>query len=742
MAYAATLVQACRSKGLRSIAITDHHDLSFVPFIRKAAEEETDEGGKPLPKNQRLIVYPGVELTLGVPCQALLILDADFPEDRFDNVLTALTLQPSPASDAKTAPVAQIANVSTFRQLKEQLDAHKWLQNRYIVLPNVTGEGKHSLLRSGQAAKYADMPCVGGYVDGDIEGLKEGPRNILAGKDKAWGNKRIACVQTSDARREDHSTLGVHTTWIKWAVPTAEALRQACLAQESRISHTEPKLPAVVISGISVSNSQFLGPVELDFNPQYNALIGGRGTGKSTILEYLRWALCDQPPALDSEDAPNYQNRRSRLIENTLKPHGATVDITFAVNGVPHVVRRSSRDGALLIKIADAEFRPCTEGDVRDLLPVQAYSQKQLSDVSVRVDELTRFIEAPIRTELAAVARQIEEKAERIRQTYATRRRQQSLTAEIAKRALEAKSLDEQAASIRKSLTGLTDADRALLDQGRHYDAAGQVVELWRSDINSVVQGAEELARRVTLNIDQAPPAPSSPDAELLERIRSDYLAFQAHARNVLAELAEKGTALLASAEIETDTGPWRAWTAKLSEFQEAYSAAVQRSSAHRERMEQLKAIEARLAIHNRETARLGEELKGLQAAADTYAAERKAWLELLEQRDQLLDKQCRVLTETSAGAIRAQVLRHHDTSPFMRKLQEVLSGSSIRANRFEAMAGALAEATGRQDHWLKLLEDLEALAGFKPEQDSTESCKRRSNNPSVKQPSWSVAPE
>ena len=25
------------------------------------------------------------------------------------------------------------------------------------------------------------------------------------------------------------------------------------------------------------------------------AVIGGRGTGKSTILEYLRWGLCDQP---------------------------------------------------------------------------------------------------------------------------------------------------------------------------------------------------------------------------------------------------------------------------------------------------------------------------------------------------------------------------------------------------------------------------------------------------------------
>ena len=46
-------------------------------------------------------------------------------------------------------------------------------------------------------------------------------------------------------------------------------------------------MPAVVVSAISVSNSSFLGPVDLELNPQYNALIGGRGAGKSTILKTI-----------------------------------------------------------------------------------------------------------------------------------------------------------------------------------------------------------------------------------------------------------------------------------------------------------------------------------------------------------------------------------------------------------------------------------------------------------------------
>src|SRR5216683_1575020 len=79
-AYAEELVLACRQKGLDAIAITDHHDFAFFPHIKKAAHEELDNVGQPVPAEQQIIVFPGIELTLTAPnCQALLILDADFP---------------------------------------------------------------------------------------------------------------------------------------------------------------------------------------------------------------------------------------------------------------------------------------------------------------------------------------------------------------------------------------------------------------------------------------------------------------------------------------------------------------------------------------------------------------------------------------------------------------------------------------------------------------------------------------
>jgi chromosome segregation protein len=558
-----------------------------------------------------------------------------------------------------------------------------------------------------------------------VSTLKAGPISILAGKDKAWGNKRVACIQTSDNRREDHADLGTHTSWIKWAKPTAEALRQACLAQESRISHYEPKLPSVVISGISVSNSQFLGPTDLAFNPQYNALIGGRGTGKSTILEYLRWALCDQPPDTDDPDAPNYQLRRSRLIENTLKPLGATVDVTFIVNDVIHVVRRESKDGALLIKVGVDQMRACNEAEVRFLLPIQAYSQKQLSDVSVRTDELARFVAAPIRVELAQLDRRISESAERNKQTYTNRRRHQTLTAEVARRTLEARSLHEQADAMRNSLSGLSEDDRALLNRGKSYAAAAEAVDGWLNELRSVANSLSGVSEAIMTGLEQTASPPGAPEADLLKAAHGEYTALMTHAKQAVDTLLNE---LLKPDELVPGT-PWAEWQRKLLAFREAYDAALKRSSAHRERMEQLQSMERRLAVHQKETARMNDELRSLKTAADIHAAERKGWHELKLERDSLFDAQCDRLTESSSGAIRAHVKGYADASDFVERLRESLSGSNVRRERVEALGKAIIDNDNPRERWWRILDELEALAAFDPNLEAND---RRPETPTL----------
>jgi type III restriction enzyme len=719
-AYAETFVKACREKGIQAVAITDHHCMAFLPYIRAAADAELWEDGSPISDTQKLTVFPGMELTLGVPCQAILIFDADFPNDMFSLAMTALAITQSDASESKVRDVIRLGSITTFSDLKAKLDEHEYLRGRYIILPNVTDEGQHSLLRAGQADKYKEMHCVGGYSDGLYANLREGTKNKIGGRDAAWGHKRIACIQTSDSRRADHTTLGAPSTWIKWAAPTAEALRQACLAQESRISHAEPLVPETYIASVSVSNSSFLGPFDLEFNRQYSSLIGGRGTGKSTVLEYIRWALCDQPPSSEQDETPNYQARRRRLIDGTLKPFGSTIDVTYVLNGVPHLIRRASADGTVQMKIGTGDLLPCTEDEVRALLPIQAYSQKQLSDVSVRIDELTRFITAPIKADLDRLRRSASDGANRIRETYATRQRFRELSRALSNRALEERSIAEQANSIRSSLTGLSDTDRALLDQGRSYHAASSIIDGWRAGATTLMSKVRELVDLVAAQQGSIEPVPNEPASskQTLEEARSQYADLLRTSSDVLKGIESSAQSIADDEAV----GPWARWTEDFNKFQVAYTAALERSSSHRERLEQLRGLEARVSELSAETTRMRESLGSLSSSQANYDVARGEWQLALAQHDELVDRECARLTERSGGIIRVGVRRHADSSAFVNSLRQSLQGSRVPSAKVEALAENIISSNDPQASLTVALTELEALADYDPERGPTEA--------------------
>lgn len=714
--YARELVAASRSRGLQAIAITDHHCMAFVPWIQAAAMEETNDDGSPLNPADRLTVFPGMELTLGVPCQAILILDADFPSDFFSQILVALNIDQAPVEDSKTVEVSQLADIQSMKQLKETLDRYSWLKGRYTVFPNVSGEGQHSLLRKGQHAKYAEMPWVGGYTDGEFSKLKTGPLSILSGKERAWGNKRIAVIQTSDTRRSDHETLGVPSTWVKWAKPTAEALRQACLAQESRISLDAPRVPETYVASVSVTNSAFLGPVDLDLNRQYSALIGGRGTGKSTVLEYIRWALCDQPPPGDEDETPNYQGRRRRLIEGTLKPLNASVEVVYVLNGVPHVVRRAALDGSLQLKIDGGAFAPCTEDEVRALLPIQAYSQKQLSDVSVRVEELTRFITAPIKAELDRLDRMADDRATHLRELYATRQRYRDLSRQVASREVERRSLAIQAETVRSSLAGLSEADRLILAEEQPYKAAGSVVAAWRAGAGTLADKAGELRRIAVAQKAGLQPTPEAPDAQkaILSAAREDYAKVLESAAAALEMLERSATAIRTG---QGAAAAWTEWDAAQAGFQSRYTEALTRSSSHGEKVSQLAMLEGRLADLDADATRMRETVTTLASSETAYAEAREAWLAAMSERDTLIDRECADLTARSGGLIRVHVRRHANADGFVGALRQMLTGSRVQSSKIENLGAAITSAEDKAATWAGALSELERLAEYRAEQ-------------------------
>lgn len=94
-----------------------------------------------------------MELTLAIPCQALIIFDAGLPKDLFSLILNSLAIVQSDPKESKCSQPSRLPYKS-FDQLHEALDRHEYLRGRYIIIPNVSEGGRSTLLRPGHHIHY------------------------------------------------------------------------------------------------------------------------------------------------------------------------------------------------------------------------------------------------------------------------------------------------------------------------------------------------------------------------------------------------------------------------------------------------------------------------------------------------------------------------------------------------------------------------------------------------------------
>ncbi len=708
--YAEEFIKACRKRGLDAVAITDHHDVAFFPFIKNAAENEIDENEKPVPLKNRIIVFPGMELTL-VPIQALLILSSDFSVDLYQNLPTILQISENSASAPTHAEVEPLDHIKTLPELYKRLDNTDYLKGKYIVLPHVQEKGHKTIFRNGLAPLYKEMPCVGGYLDGPITNLSIGKKNIIDGKHEDYGFKALGVFQTSDCRNRSFDELGTHSSWVKWSNPTAEALRQACLARHTRITHEEPLIPSVVIQGLEVSNSKFMGPLNLNLNPQLNCIIGGRGTGKSTILEYMRWVLCDQPPRATDEDEgiPDYEKNRSRLIQNTLAPLNSDVTIHFLLNEVPHSVKRQANDGQVFLRINNGEFQEQSEEDIRKLLPIRSYSQKQLSGVGDRSDELYRLVRGPIVKNLNDLQQKGNESKEQLRALYGKINSKRILKKQLKNERLELHSLNQQASQLRKGLTGLTKNDQEIIKKHELIEEEKRLVGVYDQGIKALLEIIQSTQTEFSLLTRGTKIDDNLPNKDSILKLKEKYNKMLQLAEETLASLSKK---LTKQGELPREyTKLHQEWQNKINNHNKAYEAAKSKATSHKDKLDQISKLEKRIQELTKLITKKEQSLSSLGNPETKYQETRKNWLSSFSKRGDLLESECKRLTRESDNFIKATLNRGAELKNVSIEFKEITKGTRIRETKWEELLNNIRSNVSPTKKWVELLDELEKIA-------------------------------
>lgn len=285
---------ALRAEGIEVIGLADHNTSTWIDEVKAAGERHG------------VVVFPGCEVTssTGADGAHLIVLgDRTATGQDFDRLIhgpIGYDHDHPPFREQGGNRVPGSSRLTSNQILDALPDGylalapHALTANGLISTNTAKGDIRWRAFQHERLAALDPGDCADVQGDGFNMRFR---RRELSDFPKL---KHIAFVSTSDAYSLDR--LGKRFTWIRMAEPTIEALRQAFLDHESRIlCDWSPKLASFVdrnpnnvrhawISSLTLGGT--LGnsseALSLDLHPGLNVIVGGRGSGKSSVVAALR----------------------------------------------------------------------------------------------------------------------------------------------------------------------------------------------------------------------------------------------------------------------------------------------------------------------------------------------------------------------------------------------------------------------------------------------------------------------
>ena len=141
----------------------------------------------------------------------------------------------------------------------------------------------------------------------------------------------FACVARSDHHSVDGLKNRDAATYVKVSRRDLSCVRDALVFHETRVRFADdlPATPSPRIVGLRLRSPDdgLFEDATIAFNENLNCLIGPRGTGKSTIVEALRYALGQRPLLEASEEREADERSFARLAVATQKANLKNTEI-------------------------------------------------------------------------------------------------------------------------------------------------------------------------------------------------------------------------------------------------------------------------------------------------------------------------------------------------------------------------------------------------------------------------------
>lgn len=670
--WAQDFVQAAVGKGLTLVAITDHHDVAFIPYVLRAA--------RALPEGAELVVLPGIEITCRDAVQCLCLFDPNSAEDHWHRLLSKLpNVRVAPADEAKTAVVQECG--LTVDALFKAVGEDAVLSETVVLIPHFGNEAAHkSLNDAGFASRAKALPCDGVYIECHHAELDQITLDKIQGRIEQWGTRRRAILATGDNKRESWDRLGAHECWIKLGETTVEAIRQAFLADEARITYAAPETPSERIVEIEVQ-STLTGqrPLRVTFNDGFTALIGGRGSGKSSVLEYLRFGLGKAEADITSEETTGRRRREreAKLIDDTLK--GGWVRIVLEREGVRETwFRTGDKPEEIIVTLPDETEERITVAAAQQRFPARAFHQKELSTTMLDPEAAADNITGIAAAEVIEERRRIDQEIVNAKRAVTTAlleiatHWQAELELSQSKSTVEDLKRRHAALSSRLQEGGVQAEDLEILADAPRYGRAQNFLgEVERQIAEDRHRFSSAIPAALLIDSARYAVAMTFPEIEALNgQVAAAREKVADSIRSALATLDE-----LDQARAEASA----AFSEGAQQFQARYEQAKERQAAH----STLIADSERLSTQLKQATATEDQSAAAAAASrpavERFSTARRKLADLVEERHVLLRRAADEVEEKSNGALKARAKRDRKPTEYIDALCDLFEGSRFR---------------------------------------------------------------
>lgn len=384
--------------GIDCVAITDHNSGGWIDKLKSAYAnmKQAAVAGDPPVGFRDLHLFPGVEISVQGGIHLLAIFDPITNSATVASVLGGVGFPAHLHGETDDKDGAAITRDSLLHVIEEvqrcggiAIPAH--VDDAGKGLLRLLPDSKSCVLEAAMVKQALQAP---GLLALEWKANNAVPPSI-------WDELKpnLASVVGSDC----HSFQGVaipgsRYTWIKMAAPSLEGLRLALLdGQGVSVRRSDDgddfqplKRPEHFIESIEVQEARFMGrhkPAVVACNPYFNALIGGRGTGKSTVVHALRLAYRREKELPAGSEAGQTFARfskvaKSRVDEGGLRPEtqicaqvsrdGTSYRLIWRQDGRSHVVEEWDDTAAA--------FKPSSSQAISEQrFPIRLFSQGQIA---------------------------------------------------------------------------------------------------------------------------------------------------------------------------------------------------------------------------------------------------------------------------------------------------------------------------------------------------------------------------